>query len=164
MLTDRWGGTVVEASWKGELMLARRFLDRIGAEVSQISLGGGQIASHGHGLVSERNAHEVIIAYFEQGGRSIDTARGYGESERFLGTYFQKHGWGEGVFVSSKTWQLDAGDIRDDLDQTLQLLHRDHVDLHYLHDPPRDPAEMDRVLDTYEQPARYCRFSQTRNG
>ena len=100
--------------------------------------------------VSEKDAHATIRAYLEQAGNFVDTARGYTDSERLLGDYFQRNGGREDVFIASKTWQLKAEDARRDLDTTLRLLQSDYVDLYYLHAPPDDPDEMNRVLDICE--------------
>ena len=132
-------------------MLRRHILGRTGFEVSEISLGAGQIASTGHGRISEENAFSVLRAFVDAGGNFIDTARGYGESERFIGEYFRVNGVPDDLIIASKTWEAAPSDIRRELEESLRLLRRDSIDLYYMHDPPADPLEMDRVLETYEQ-------------
>lgn len=131
-------------------MFRRRMLGRTGFEVSEISLGAGQIASTGHGRISRQQAFSVLRAFEEGGGNFIDTARGYGESERYIGEYFRANGYPEDLVIASKTWETDPLEIRRELEESLRLLGRDRIDLYYMHEPPAHPAEMDRVLDTYE--------------
>ncbi len=128
-----------------------RELGRTGLEVSGISLGAGQIASTGHGRVSEENAHSVLREFLENGGNFIDTARGYGESERFIGDYLRRNNPPDNLVIASKTWELDPADIRLELEESLRLLGRDCIDLYYMHEPPVDPLAMDDVLETYER-------------
>jgi len=132
-------------------MLTGRVLGRTGFQVAEVSFGAWQIGGVHYGQVSEKDAHATIQAYLEQGGNLLDTARGYTDSERLLGEYFQRNGEREDVFIASKSWQLKAEDARRDLETTLRLLQSDYVDLYYLHSPPDDPDEMNRVLDTYEE-------------
>ncbi len=131
--------------------MRRRVLGKTGFEVSEISLGAGQIASAGHGRISEENAFSVLRSFVEQGGNFIDTARGYGNSERYIGEYFRKNGYPADLIIASKTWETDPADIRRELEESLRLLGRDCIDLYYMHEPPIDPAELEVVLGTYEQ-------------
>lgn len=134
-------------------MLKKRILGRTGFHVTEISFGAWAIGggNMNYGQVSRKEADACIEAYIKQGGNFIDTARGYGESERILGDFFRRSGGREDILIASKTWELEATAIRDDLEETLRLLQSDCVDIYFLHAPPDDPVEMNRVLDTYEQ-------------
>jgi aryl-alcohol dehydrogenase-like predicted oxidoreductase len=131
-------------------MISQRTLGRTGLSVSEISFGAWQIGGKGYGDVSETEAMATIEAYLEQGGNFIDTARGYGESERLLGEYFQHNGGRDNVVIASKSHKL-ASEVRDDVETTLRLLQTDYVDLLYLHSPPEDPEAMNRTLDIFEE-------------
>lgn len=133
--------------------MQKRTLGRTGFRVTEIGFGAWAIGG-GHlnyGPVSEEQAHACIAAYIEQGGNFIDTAQAYGESERILGDFFERTRMREEMFVSSKTYRLEPGEIRRELQETLHLLRSDYVDIYFLHMPPDDQAEMNRVLDVYEQ-------------
>jgi aryl-alcohol dehydrogenase-like predicted oxidoreductase len=64
----------------------------------------------------ERNAHEVLDAAFEGGGRYFDAARSYGRAEAFLASWLEGRGLSPGeVTVGSKWgytyiagWRVDA--------------------------------------------------------
>jgi aryl-alcohol dehydrogenase-like predicted oxidoreductase len=132
-------------------MLNRRVLGRTGFEISEISLGAWAIGGRGYGPVTDREALNTIARYVDAGGNFIDTARAYGESERLIGKFFQNVGGRDRVFICSKSRHEEASVIQADLEETLRQLQCDYVDLYYLHSPPDEPDEMNRVLDIYER-------------
>jgi aryl-alcohol dehydrogenase-like predicted oxidoreductase len=131
--------------------LNKRKLGKTGFQVTEISLGAWQIGGLRYGRVSEVDAHGTIHAYIQEGGNFIDTARGYNESERILGEYFQQNGGRERVFIASKSSANDLARLTKELETSLQLLQTDYLDLYYLHSPPDDPDEMNRALDIYDR-------------
>jgi len=130
--------------------LKKRYLGKTGFQVAEISLGAWQLGGVRYGKVSEDDAHTTIRAYIEGGGNFIDTAHGYNESERILGDYFQQKGGREKVFIASKSGANQAAQITAQLEKSLELLQTNYLDLYYLHNPPDDPDEMNRVFDIYE--------------
>jgi aryl-alcohol dehydrogenase-like predicted oxidoreductase len=129
----------------------RRALGKTGFQVAEISFGAWQIGGVRYGVVPEVEAHTTLQSYLEVGGNFIDTARGYNESERVLGNYFYKNGGRENIYVASKTGSTDAQQIKNDLGTSLQLLQTEYLDLYYLHNPPVDVDEMNRVVDIYDR-------------
>jgi aryl-alcohol dehydrogenase-like predicted oxidoreductase len=127
-----------------------RTLGKSGFQVTEISLGAWQIGGQRYGPVSEQEAYATIQAYILGDGNFIDTARGYDNSERILGNYFQKYGGRGQVFIASKSGAQHAEQVSRDLEQTLRLLQTDYLDLYYLHHPPDDREDMLRLLDLYE--------------
>lgn len=128
-----------------------RKLGRTDFNVSEISLGAWQFGSQAYGPVSEHDAHDTLTAFLEKGGNFIDTARGYGDSERIIGEYFKKNGGRESVILAGKSPTTEAAAVRADVETSLRLLQTDYVDLYYLHAPPEDPAVMNDVLSAFEQ-------------
>ena len=143
-------------SHQRSLRLAKtRTLGRMGFEISEIGFGAWAIGGKGYGEIEERQSLECLETYLEAGGNFIDTARGYGESERFIGQVLHSSGMSDNIYIASKTGRgrtkETISEIREDLETTLGLLQREYVDLYYLHHPPDDPDLMDLILDEYEQ-------------
>jgi aryl-alcohol dehydrogenase-like predicted oxidoreductase len=130
-------------------LLQKRVLGKTDFQVAEISFGAWQIGGLRYGEVSEDDAHAAIRAYLENGGNFIDTARGYNESERILGDYFQRNGGRDNVFIASKSGAHQASKITAELEISLSRLRTNYLDLYYLHSPPDDRDEMNRVLDIY---------------
>lgn len=105
----------------------------------------------------------VLDAFYEAGGRMIDTAEGYsdwvpgnkgGESEAIIGEWMQSRGVRAEMRIGTKTGQGGApGVLRPErvtaaLEGSLERLRTDYVDLYYAH---RDDAAtpLDEVADVY---------------
>ncbi|RIV88922.1 aldo/keto reductase [Aurantiacibacter zhengii] len=117
----------------------------------------------------------VLDAFYEAGGRMIDTADVYsawidghegGESEKFLGQWLSSRGVRKDMRIHTKTGMLsskppsDPGSMGDPdlyrpeevlahLDASLERLQTDYVDLYYAH---RDFEEMEvgQIVDAFE--------------
>jgi len=133
--------------------LEKRILGRTGAELTALGFGAWPIGGIKCGVVTESDAIETIETYLAAGGNHIDTARGYGNSELYLGKVLCG-GWREKVFLATKTHGGGSREtlpqIRRDLEESLRLLQTDYVDLYYLHNPPDDKDAMNRTLDEFE--------------
>jgi aryl-alcohol dehydrogenase-like predicted oxidoreductase len=120
-------------------MLKKRILGRTGLEVSELSLGGLFISSHG----SERAAAiDVIKRAQELGINYIDTAPGYLDSEEVLGEALSK--MDEDFIISTKfgykpePFNVKSADfLRGALAQSMKNLRRDSVDILMIHEPDR---------------------------
>ncbi len=134
-------------------ILNKRVLGKTGVEITAMGFGAWPIGGVKYGVVSERDAIETIHAYLEAGGNHIDTARGYGDSELYLGKVLSQ-GLREKVYLASKTHgggSLETmPQIRSDLETSLRLLQTDYLDLYYLHRPPDDADTMNKTLDEFE--------------
>lgn len=126
-------------------------LGNTGIVVSDVGFGAWAIGGVQYGDVSEADAVDALETYFEQGGNFVDTARAYHESERIIGEVTARLGNRDDIVIASKTKQLTAADIRNELETSLRLLQRDYVDLYYLHAPPDDIDEMNRILDVFSK-------------
>jgi len=125
-------------------------LGKTAIEVSKIGFGAWAIGSKAYGCVSEADGLACLAAYVEHGGNFIDTATNYG-SEPLIGRFMKREGLEEKLVIGSKTPKLTAEGIHDDLERNLRDFQRDYVDLFYLHFPPDNPDEMNRVLDVFER-------------
>jgi aryl-alcohol dehydrogenase-like predicted oxidoreductase len=131
-------------------MLPKRILGKTRFEVSELSLGAWQMGGVRYGDVPKQDAFDTLQAYISNDGNFIDTAHGYDESERILGEYFQRKGGREQIYIASKSGAISPDEITHQLENSLRLLKTDYLDLYYLHSPPEDPDDMNRVLDVYE--------------
>lgn len=99
----------------------------------------------------------VLDAFYEAGGRSIDSAEGYsswipgnkgGESETIIGEWMESRGVRSEMKVATKTGMggppgaLAPEKVAAALDGSLERLRTDHVDLYYAHrDEPQTPVD-----------------------
>lgn len=136
----------------------RRILGRTGLAVSEIGLGtwglgglGAHAQAKNYGPVPESDAREALQAYLRLDGNFVDTAYNYHDSERRIGNFLRETGARDRVVLSSKVWAWDEPSIRRALDESRTLLGTDVIDLYYLHNPPDEPDQRDRVLDLFDR-------------
>jgi aryl-alcohol dehydrogenase-like predicted oxidoreductase len=125
--------------------MERRILGRTGLEVSVLGLGGLFVSRVGGR--GRREARRVVRKALQLGVNWVDTAPGYADSEEVLGNAL--HGAREPYFLSTKLGgrplPFDARDrdaLRRSVEESLRLLHRDHVDVMIVHEPDR-PGQYD---------------------
>jgi aryl-alcohol dehydrogenase-like predicted oxidoreductase len=114
--------------------MPRRTLGKIGFSASILGLGAQRLADRGPMEQSEVN--RIIGEAIEQGLNYIDTARGYGESERLLGPALA--GKRDKVFLVTKTRSGTREGALADLRESLKLLKTDYVDCVHIHNIARD--------------------------
>lgn len=121
--------------------MLQRHLGRSGLQVSRLTLGtmtwGTQVDAH--------DAGEMLAAYLDAGGTTIDTAPIYGEgrTEAVLGEVLAAAGVRDRVLLAGKcalTWRggevvhdAGRGTVLDQLDRSLRDLRTDHLDLWQVH-------------------------------
>ena len=102
-------------------------------------------------------AFAVLDAFYEAGGRMIDTADVYsawvpghkgGESETVLGEWLESRGVRDDIRLHTKTGMLGGSELYEparviqSLDASLERLRTDRIDLYYAHkDYPELPIE-----------------------
>jgi aryl-alcohol dehydrogenase-like predicted oxidoreductase len=120
------------------------------------------------GLIGGREtAFGLLDAYFELGGRTIDTANVYsdwvpgesGRSETVIGEWMAARGNRDQLTIVTKgahpplgrmhEGRCDRASIRHDIEQSLRRLQTDRVELYYLHrdEPTRPVAEIMATLN-----------------
>ncbi|MGW3295265.1 aldo/keto reductase [Streptomyces xiamenensis] len=126
-----------------------RELGTTGARVSEIGYGAWGIGQGGWVGSTEDESITALHRALDLGINLIDTARGYGESERIVGRALRQwSGAADEVFVASKigptranfrTADIDAlqaypaAHLREGVETSLRMLGRDHLDLLQLH-------------------------------
>jgi aryl-alcohol dehydrogenase-like predicted oxidoreductase len=138
-------------------------LGRSGLRVSPFTLGTMTFGDdHGWGTSPAESA-DVLAAYLDRGGNSVDTANVYtgGHSEKIIGDFFAAHpGRRDRVVLGTKFFgNLYPGDpngggpgrkgMIQQLENSLRRLQTDYVDLYWLHnfDPVTPVEETLRALD-----------------
>lgn len=113
---------------------------------------------------SDDDTFAVLDAFYEAGGRMIDTAQGYsvwveghvgGESETAIGKWLHSRGLRSEVRIATKIGMagnpgdLDPGRIGPELDKSLDRLQTDYVDLYYAH---RDDTQtpLDEIAGSFD--------------
>lgn len=115
--------------------------------------------------IDRERSFQVLDAFYEAGGRMIDTAEGYsnwvpghvgGESETIIGAWLESRGVRADMRIATKTGQSGApGSLRPEavaaaLAGSLERLRTDYVDLYYAH---RDDGAtpLDEVAQAYAE-------------
>jgi aryl-alcohol dehydrogenase-like predicted oxidoreductase len=107
-------------------MLEKRRLGRTGFSVSLLGFGGIPIMR-----VTQDEATRVIERGLERGIDFFDTARGYGDSEKKIGTALGAHD--AKVILASKSPKRTREEMLEDFDQSLFNLGIDVIDLYQVH-------------------------------
>lgn len=130
------------------------------------SVGGIRLVFGGNvfGWTIDRDkSFEILDAFFEAGGRMIDTAEGYsswapgnkgGESEAIIGEWQESRGVRKDVLIGTKTGMggpagaLEPDKVAKALEASLERLRTDYVDTYYAH---RDDmtTPLDAVVEGY---------------
>ena len=106
-------------------MEKRRF-GRTGHMSTIIIFGGFAV-----GLLSQREADEVVELLLDHGVNHIDVAPSYQDAELRLGPWLEKHR--DRFFLGCKTQLRTKADAREELHRSLERLRVDSFDLYQLH-------------------------------
>jgi aryl-alcohol dehydrogenase-like predicted oxidoreductase len=123
-------------------------------------LGGVRIAFGGNVFgwtIDQEQSFAVLDAFYEGGGRMIDSAEGYsswvpgnkgGESETIIGAWMESRGVRADMRIGTKTGMggpagaLAPQKVARALEASLERLRTDYVDLYYAHrDEPQTPID-----------------------
>jgi len=122
----------------------------IDTKVSKIGFGAWAMGSGSYGDVSEIDAYASLQTYVSEGGNFIDTARGYKKSEGLIGNFLKRENLRNKIVIASKTAKLDEAGIREEIETSLLKLQTDYIDLYFLHNPPDESGDIDRVLTVFD--------------
>ena len=122
-------------------------LGSTGLKVSELSLGGGQFWTGSN----VEQVREVIDVAFSAGINYIDTAPGYGDSEKLLGQALANvdHPYIISTKLGGYPEPFDPRNpqaLHTSVKHSLQLLGRDYVDILMIHEPDR-PGQFDWWTD-----------------
>lgn len=126
-----------------------RTLGKTGIEISELGIGGGMFARYGKDEVD--SAGGIIKKALDLGVNYIDTAPGYGESERVIGEVLQQEK--RHLILSTKLGGFpkpfnpqDKIALKTSIKRSLELLGRDWIDILFIHEPDR-PRQYDWFSD-----------------
>lgn len=108
-------------------------IGRCGLLVSEIGLGGRWLSTQGKQAGDPEVFRRVLEAARKAGINHIDTAAGYGDSEKVIGDFMKASGWRP--IVSSKVWSHDEGKIRAGVENSLKNLGLERIPLYLIHNP-----------------------------
>ena len=139
-------------------------LDGIPARLSRIVQGSVMVSSDDQGA-----ADALLDAVYEHGGRTIDTAHGYGDgkAERGVGAWLRRRGvrdeiviLGKGAHPYDGRIRVTPEDITSDLTESLERLGVDVIDLYVLHrDNPDVPVgPIVEVLNEHQRAGKIRQF------
>ena len=107
-------------------MIPKKAFGRTGHESTRVIFGGAALSA-----VTQAEADATLDLLFEHGINHIDTAAGYGESERRIGPWMKRYR--DQFFLATKTEERTRLGARDSLHRSLELLQTDTVDLFQIH-------------------------------
>jgi aryl-alcohol dehydrogenase-like predicted oxidoreductase len=76
---------------------------------------------------------KVLDALFDSGGRVVDSSPMYGSAEEVVGDLLSRHHERDEAFVATKVWTSGRHAGLEQMERSLRLLRRDHVDLMQVH-------------------------------
>ncbi len=131
------------------------------------SIGGLRLVLGGNVFnwtIDRDKSFKVLDAFYEAGGRMIDTAEAYsvwvpgntgGDSERVIGEWLESRGVRTDMLIATKTG-LGKGDgklkperVAKALEVSLENLRSDYVDLYYAHRDD-ETTPLDEAIDAYD--------------
>ena len=83
------------------------------------------------GSVTQDEADRTMELLLEYGVNHIDTANSYGDSEKRIGPWMDRHR--QDFFLATKTGDRTYEGAKEHLHRSLDLLHTDHIDLWQMH-------------------------------
>ncbi|SHF38166.1 aldo/keto reductase [Caloramator proteoclasticus] len=118
--------------------MKKRRLGKTNIMVSEVGFGGIPIQR-----ITQREAEKVIKFAVEGGINFIDTARGYGVSEEYIGNALL--GIREKVYIASKSMARTKDAMKEDIERSLKNLRTDYIDLYQLHNV-KDEETLKQVM------------------
>lgn len=119
--------------------MEKRILGKTGLEIAAIGFGGIPIQRVGKDM-----ALSILEECSKRGINFIDTARGYNESEEFIGKAIKKIGR-EKFYLASKSMRRDRDGMLEELNTSLEKLDVECIDLYQFHNV-RNLEELDTIM------------------
>ena len=119
-------------------MIPKIEFGRTGHHSTRVVFGAASL-----GNVTQKVADQTLEALLRYGVNHIDTASGYGESERRIAPWLKREP--NRFFLATKGDRRDEKGAREEIERSLDRLEVDHVDLWQIHSLA-DPIEWDQAL------------------
>ena len=132
--------------------LPTAILGRTGREVTRLGFGAMEIRGAPRGrAVTDEQAETILNAVLDAGINFIDTARSYGLSEGYIGSYIADRR--SDYFLATKGGRYQAGEtdwtqehLYRGVEESLQRLQVDYVDTLQLHSPTVEEVERGNLV------------------
>ena len=123
--------------------------------ISKIGLGTWGLGGVYYGKVPFDQGVAAVRAYLDAGGRHIDTAFSYHQSEEVIGAAIKPYRR-EDLFITSKTYagcgnRAEIPKVRTELEISLRDLGTDYVDCYMIHGSPNDPDHLRALADMFDK-------------
>jgi aryl-alcohol dehydrogenase-like predicted oxidoreductase len=137
-------------------MMKKQAFGKTGMEVTRLGLGTWGLGGIYYGKVPFEQGVQAVRAYLDAGGRLIDTAYSYHQSEEVIGAAIQPYRREE-LFITSKTYagcfadRDDLASVRTHCEISLRDLGTDYLDHYMVHGTPSSADHLHRVLDEFDK-------------
>lgn len=116
---------------QAQAALLTRTVPATGVRLPVVGLGTNRYRSGDPAYVAR--LRDTLVAFARLGGKVVDTAPAYGDSERVIGAILGETGLREQLFLATKVDRDSPADGRDSLGASLEALRTRRLDLLQLH-------------------------------
>jgi diketogulonate reductase-like aldo/keto reductase len=116
-----------------------------GETLPMVGLGSWITFNVGDDPVARDSSAQVMQAFFDAGGRMIDSSPMYGSAQDVIGYCLKKTGNTENVFATDKVWIADGEDGPKQIEQSRQRWGVDRFDLLQVHNLVAWEAHLDTL-------------------
>lgn len=128
------GGTLIGAPARGRSPEpGSRTIPSTGEQIPAIGLGTWITFNVGEDPVLRARSAEVMRAFFEAGGRMIDSSPMYGSAQSVVGVGLERLGRRDSVFATDKVWTGDTEDGPAQIERSRRLWGVDRFELMQVH-------------------------------
>ncbi|MBE0582132.1 MAG: aldo/keto reductase [Desulfofustis sp.] len=113
--------------------LIRRAIPATGELLPVMGMGTWGTFDVGNDPAAKEQLAEVVRAFFDNGGRLVDSSPMYGRSESVLGELLRATGNGEAVFAATKVWTDGQQNGIEQMRQSMERIGVDVMDLMQIH-------------------------------
>ena len=145
-----------------------REMGKTGLTTSLLGYGCMRFPTLEDGRINREEATKLLLKAYDNGVNYFDTAYPYhnGESERFVGDFFEATGLRDKVYLATKLplWKVETlDDAKNIFEEQLSHLKTDHIDFYLLHACNRERFEKMAALGVPELLAEYKKEGRIKN-
>ena len=126
---------------------ARKAIPSSGETIPVVGLGTWITFNVGDDPVLRAESADVMAAFFEAGGRVIDSSPMYGSSQDVIGYGLERTGIPEDLFAADKVWTSSPGEGRAQMEQSRKLWGIERFDLMQVHNLVAWQAHLETLFE-----------------
>jgi diketogulonate reductase-like aldo/keto reductase len=115
------------------MQLLSASIPRSGQVLPRLGLGTYRSFDQDPSRLAQTELPQVLQAFYDAGGRLLDSSPMYGQAEAVSGRLSQELGLNEGLFMATKVWTQGAAQGREQMEESLQKLGRSKLELMQVH-------------------------------